>query len=95
MSKMIDITGMDKAVILAALFNKAIALGFGAQLTTGKSMTVERARELLDDSDDKYFDYLDGRVIKVDLSRDYIDPWLYDRDNGKGSCETAIIESML
>jgi hypothetical protein len=37
-----------------------------------------------------YFDYLRGRVMKVDLSKDAFDPWLYDRDNGAGAAERAV-----
>jgi hypothetical protein len=36
------------------------------------------------------FDYLHGRVMKVDLSGDSFDPWLYDRDNGEGAASRAI-----
>jgi len=30
------------------------------------------------------FDYLFGRVLKVDISGDTLDPWGYDRDLGEG-----------
>jgi hypothetical protein len=36
------------------------------------------------------FDYLKGRVIKVNLSGDEIDPWGYDRDNGQGAVEEIV-----
>jgi len=54
-------------------------------------MTVEEARELL--SQDTYFDYLKGRVMKVDLSGNELDPWGYDRDNGQGRA-AEVIESL-
>lgn len=36
------------------------------------------------------FDYLQGRVLKVHLSDDELDPWLYDRDIGQGAAERII-----
>ena len=37
-----------------------------------------------------YFDYLFGRVIKVDLSGNWFDERLYDRDNGIGAAQAAV-----
>jgi hypothetical protein len=37
-----------------------------------------------------YFDYVGGRVLKVDLSGDELDPVLYDRDNGEGAADEAV-----
>lgn len=39
-----------------------------------------------------YFDYLKGRVMKVELAGDDVDPWLYDRDNGQGAFARVIDE---
>jgi hypothetical protein len=33
------------------------------------------------------FDYYFGRPLKVDLSGDEFDPWLYDRDAGTGAAK--------
>lgn len=52
-------------------------------------MTTEQAQKLLD-SGQTDFDYLIGRVMKVDLSRDEFSPWGYDRDNGEGAATKAI-----
>jgi hypothetical protein len=51
-------------------------------------MTEAEAAKLLKDS--MYFDYLRGRVMKVDLSRDSLEERLYDRDNGQGAAYDAI-----
>lgn len=37
-----------------------------------------------------YFDYLYGRILKVDLSGDEFDERLYERDNGRDSAARAI-----
>jgi len=37
-----------------------------------------------------YFDYVFGKPIKTDIGPDQIDPWGYDRDNGRGACARVI-----
>ena len=77
-----------KPAVLAVLYNNSKPQGFGFLHFDPKPMTVELAQELLDHQ--TYFDYLKGRVMKVDLSGDELDPFLYDRDNGQGAAERAI-----
>ena len=97
---MIDISGLDKAEVLAALHGASKAQGMGFLHDRG-SLSVEECREIIGDAgtsgtetffaDDRlYFDYLRGRVMKVDISGDEIDPRLYDRDLGDGAAERAI-----
>lgn len=88
---MIDITGR-KAAVLAALYNSSQPLGLGLLQFDPQPMTESEAQALLD-SGQTYFDYLKGRVMKVDLSGDTLDPRLYDRDNGPGAAEQAILRS--
>ena len=84
----IDISKKDKAAVLAALYNSSRPLGLGFLHFNPAPMTLEEARELLKFS--SYFDYVKGRVMKVDLSGDTLDTWLYDRDNGEGAAARAI-----
>ncbi len=87
----VSIAGLDKAAVLAALFNNSQPLGMGfLNPNSGNRMTREQAARALEAHPHGYFDYLNGRVLKVDLSGDDIDPWLYDRDNGDGALEAAI-----
>ena len=86
---MIDLRNKDKAEVLAALYNASQPLGMGFLKADSNKMTTEEARELLSDGSG-YFDYLNGRVMKIDLSGEELDPWLYDRDNGQGAAEAAI-----
>jgi hypothetical protein len=88
MTDVIDISGYDKADVLAALYNNSKPLGLGILHYDPSSMTAEEARLLLNEH--TYFDYLKGRVMKVDLSGNAIDPWGYDRDNGDGAAFHAI-----
>jgi hypothetical protein len=88
----INIAGLDKARIIAALYNASFPLGLGLlQPGCGQSMTVEQAEQHA--ARGLNFDYLQGRVMKVDLSGDAFDPGLYDRDNGQGAA-ARVIESL-
>ena len=85
----IDISNLDKAEVLAALFNASHQQGLGFMHARGASgMTKEEAAELL--KNQTYFDYLHGRVMKVKIKDDTLDPWLYDRDNGDGAAARAL-----
>lgn len=85
-----DITGLDKAEVLAALYNASFQQGMGRFDARGKEqMTAEHARELLAEGR-KHFDYLYGRVMKISLISDELRTYAYDRDNGEGAAEAAI-----
>ena len=85
---MIDISKMDKADVLAALYNRAQTQGLGLLHYTPEPLAKEEAEALLEMR--TYFDYLKGRVMKVELSGDELDPRLYDRDNGQGAAKAAL-----
>lgn len=86
---MIDITGLDKAEVLQVLYNNSKVQGMGFLHATGTDMTVAEARALLDCYAD--FDYLHGKVMKVNLTSDFgFEEWGYDRDNGPGAARSAI-----
>ena len=85
---MIDLTGIDKAKVLAALYNKSKPLGMGYMHYPPEDMTILQAERLL--LDNTYFDYVKGRVMKIDLSGNSLNPRLYDRDNGEGAAERAL-----
>lgn len=87
----ISLIGKDKAKVLASLYNNAKPLGLGIRQYDPKPMTEEEASELL--KEQTYFDYLKGRIMKVDLSGDSLETYLYNRDNGEGSAE-AILTSI-
>lgn len=84
---MINIKGR-KAEVLAKLYNASHPQGMGFLHFRPESMTVAEAEKLL--KEQTYFDYLRGRVMKVDLSKDEFHPGLYDRDNGEGAAQRAI-----
>jgi hypothetical protein len=85
----IKIKNKNKAKILAALYNNAKPQGPGFLHYNPKMMTEEDAQSLLD-AGQKEFDYLQGRVMKIDLSGKILDTTLYNRDNGEGMAETIL-----
>lgn len=85
----IDISSMNKAEVLARLFNNSQAQGMGFMQNHSKPMTKEEAQGLLDRGQ-TYFDYIRGRVMKIDLSGDTLATHLYDRDNGTGAAASAL-----
>lgn len=85
----IDISKLDKAEVLAALYNNSRQQGMGFLHARGRAeLTRDEAAELLKETTD--FDYLHGRVMKVYLGSEYLDPGLYDRDNGQGAAARAL-----
>jgi hypothetical protein len=85
---MIDISKIAKSAVLAALYNAAKPQGMGFMHYDPTPMTPSEAAALL--AQTTSFDYLKGRVMKIDLSGNQLDPYLYDRDNGQGAAERAI-----
>jgi len=85
---MISLRGKNKAHVLASLYNASKPQGLGFLNYTPGRMTVKNAQKYID-TNGLTFDYLQGRVLKIDLSGDEFDPWLYDRDNGQGAAAIA------
>lgn len=90
---MIDIKGLDKARVLIGLYNGSRILGMGfLDPEANKPLTYDEAKALL--ANRTHFDYLRGRVMKVCLDSDALDPRMYDRDNGPGAAEFAILNEV-
>ncbi len=91
----VDISKKDKARVLQALYNHARPVGMGYLHYVPGDMDIEVARELIRHCQEDgyfYFDYLQGRLMKISLDGDFIETALYDRDNGEGTAERAIAE---
>ncbi len=86
---MIDISEMDRREVLAALYNNARGQGLGLLQCIAADMTTDEASEVLAGGGAR-FDYLHGRVLKVNLEGRLLDPRLYDRDNGQGAAARAL-----
>jgi hypothetical protein len=89
---MIPIDGLDKAMVLKALYDYAKTPGpedFGWTHYRPGDLPIEEARQFLEVGL-KVFNYIKGRPVRVDLSGDSFDDVMYDRDNGKGAAQKAI-----
>ena len=82
-----DISNLDHAEVLAALYNASKVQGLGFLQATDKPMTKAEAAQLL--VKENYFDYLHGKVMKIKI-QDQLDTRLYNRDNGEGAAERVI-----
>ncbi len=104
MSK-INIAGLDKAELFAALYNHAKPLGMGLLHYDPTPLTKESAQKMMEGGDDVsrmfpgvragrslYFDYVKGRPLKIDLSGDEMETSLYNRDQGDGAAERIVAE---
>ena len=96
MAEEIDISGIDKPSLLAALYNNARPMGMGVLHARGQ-MSRKDAVGASTRGDDSIlqkecweFDYLFGRPLKIDLGGDEAEPWLYDRDWGEGAFKRIV-----
>lgn len=90
----VSIKGLDKAEVLLALWkgSHAQGLSFLGMIDAG-SLDIEKANHCIEEAKAHgrlYFDYLNGHVIKCDITGDEFDPSLYDRDCGEGRAEEVI-----
>lgn len=94
----VDVSGLDEAELLAALYNAAKPIGLGIfHYDPEHQMTAVEAREIIKVSRALYgpsgwgVDYIKGRPIKIIvLDGTLTGAWLYDRDQGPGKCVSII-----
>lgn len=87
---MIDVSDIPKAELLAELYNRSRVQGMGVLAQVPGNMTVQQAETLLGGKESAYFDYVHGRILKVEINGRVLDPMLYDRDLGKGAAWEAV-----
>lgn len=96
----IDISGVDKAQVLIALYLHAKVSPVANKPLSGLSwlidkvfqndtLTLDKARKLIA-SGQRYFYEVYGRSLHIDLSRDTIDTWNYDTINGYNAAKDAL-----
>ncbi len=87
MEGVVDISGVPKVALLYRLWSGQVpASFFGDNMLSSPGFHDDLAKEAVK----RYIDYFQGRAIKLDLSKDTIDPWLYDRDAGSGAFARAV-----
>lgn len=85
---MVSIAGLNRAAVLAALYNASQPVGMGFLQYTPKPMSIEDAEEILQTHTS--FDYLCGRVMKVAIDGDKINVGTYNTYNGSGAAERVL-----
>lgn len=87
----VDISGLDKAEVLKALYDASHPQGLSFLGLPLAGVTLEMCREAVTGREFGIeFDYWHGHVLKVDITGDEFDPWLFDRDCGQGAASRAI-----
>ena len=88
--------GVQCGDVLRALYKRAKPQGMGF-LHFKADDTLPEAEDLV--KDQSYFDYLKGRVMKIEINDKTVvrglNVALYDRDNGIGAAEAALREAGL
>lgn len=85
----LSIRDLDKPTLLRALWESSkVAAFYGGG--TGPEYDMTTVQETLQNGS---IDYYCGRAIKMDLRRDVVDPYLYDRSSPKRTAQ-SVIESV-
>jgi len=84
----INIAGIDKAKLLRDLYNAAAHFSG----SDPNEMTLSEAQDIWHASPTAphIYDVVRGRVLKVDLMGEGLDPRWYDRHNGSGKCGEVV-----
>jgi hypothetical protein len=87
-SSSINISGIDKVQLLKALWlHSKPARFFDAFPSAPVPYFDEKEANV---AVKRYIDYFQGRLIKCDLSKDEVEPRLYDRDFGQGAFSKVV-----
>ena len=89
----INVSQIPANELLAKLYNSSRVQGLGFLQAINEEMTPEHATSLLDGKT-QYFDYLHGKIMKVEINGTMLNSALYDRDNGPGAAQ-AVVDSLL
>ena len=84
-----DISGLDKAKVLKALYDHALPLGNGMIDFNPNPLDIEEAQNFIN-SGKITFENVKGRAIKADLSGDRYNTWLCNLLYGDNAAEIAI-----
>ncbi len=79
----VDIKGLDKAALLNFTWNyaKSFAGSMGSPAGFAEVFGDKQAADRALQMSGGHIDYFNGRPIKIDFSKDQVDPRLYDRDS--------------
>ena len=103
MSNIITITTLDKPALLAAVYNRShsvnasiMAEGYDVNHVMTRDEAMDIMTGLQKDRQGKsphmihYFDYYRGRYMKVNLTGDMVDPYMFDKEYGFGALQHIV-----
>lgn len=86
----VNVAGLDRAAVLAALYNNSSAPGLAALHEGPDQITADQARERMAGGETGY-NYFWGRYLKVEFEGDLMEGGFYDNFIGSaGSAERVI-----
>lgn len=88
---------IEPELLFMVLYNNSKQQGMGLLNRDGRiPITIDQAKELLEAvkpfKGERYFDYVNGRVMKIAIGGKVINTWGYDRDNGEDAVRNVITE---
>lgn len=93
---MIDIKGLNRAEVLAALYNEASPGGAQRmswmQWQPGNMTVAEAESHLASILADDWIDYLGGRALKIKFEGDQLEDRLYDREYGDAKAHWVVMK---
>lgn len=89
MSDTIDVSDIPPTMLLTELYANAQVQGLGILHSEAGPLSPEEAETFLANMP-QYFDYLKGRVMKVEINGKSLRTALYDRDNGQGAALSCV-----
>jgi hypothetical protein len=87
-ARVVDITNINKVDLLEKLCRGQKAAVFFK--TNGIPVPIFDRNNAEKAIANGYIDYYSGKAIKMDLSKNVVDPWLYNRDAGDGAFEEIV-----
>ena len=86
-----DISGLDKVVVVRALWTASLVAPAAKRFTPDLAAKTEISDEdILEALSYDYIDYLNCRLMKVRLKDDSFNSHSYNKDNGSGAAEQII-----
>jgi hypothetical protein len=86
----IDISGLDKVKLLQALFDRAKPQENSFVYYHSNNKLGRAGAENVLRNGHGYVDHVAGKVMKVNISDDRLDPFLFNTHNGAGAAEQVI-----
>ena len=95
MSSIIDASDIPVGLLLAALYNNSRPVGMGLLFHADAAVMTQEVADAHLENGKTYFDYLNGRPLKVQLKdMASINPHGYDRDNGGQGSLLRLVERL-